>query len=92
VGTETDISQRDGKREGQLSADGKWRSFPKVPNLLQYVNSGIYYGRNKIKQKVARKSLETKVWSIAKVRLVDFLKESREVAERIKSPKFKESL
>jgi hypothetical protein len=28
-----------------LTADGKWRSFPKVPNLLQYVVAGKYYAR-----------------------------------------------
>ncbi len=30
------------KRDLNLSKDGKWRSFPKVPNLLQYVIAGTY--------------------------------------------------
>jgi len=30
------------KRNPHLPKDGKWRSFPKVPNLLQYVISGTY--------------------------------------------------
>jgi hypothetical protein len=39
------------KREEHLSSDGKWRSFPKVPHLLQYVISGNYFGKVKINGK-----------------------------------------
>lgn len=92
MGTETAIPQPERKREEHLSTDGKWRSFPRVPNLLQYVNSSVYFGRNKINNKVIRKSLETTVWSTAKLRLVDFLKENRERQERVFTPKFKEAL
>lgn len=47
------------KNKPRLSKDGKWRSFPKVPNLLQYVSSGTYFARVKIQGKIIRQSLET---------------------------------
>lgn len=59
------------KRDEHLSSDGRWRSFPKVPNLLQYVSNGNYYGRIKIGGKVIRQSLETTVWTTAKLKPVD---------------------
>ena len=65
------------KRDPHLSTDGKWRSFPKVPNLLQYVIAGTYYARCKVNGKPVRASLETDVFSIAKQRLPDKLKELR---------------
>src|SRR5437667_339271 len=46
------------KRDLHLTKDGKWRSFPKVPNLLQYVISGTYYARRKTDGKSVRVSLE----------------------------------
>jgi hypothetical protein len=57
-----------------LSKDGKWRSFPKVPHLLQYVSNENYYGRIKMRGKLIRESLQTTVWTTAKLRLTDFLK------------------
>lgn len=62
----------------RLSADGKWKSFEKAPNLLQYVPSGVYYARVKIQGKLFRESLETKVWTTAKLKLADFVKSKRE--------------
>jgi len=50
--TETKPNQR--KREERLSPDGKWRSFPKVPNLLPYVSNSNYYGRIKVGRKLIR--------------------------------------
>ncbi|MEK7686168.1 MAG: hypothetical protein AAB466_12165 [Verrucomicrobiota bacterium] len=47
---------RNGKRTTHLSKDAKWRPFPKVPNLLQYVSTGTYYGRIKVKGKIIRQS------------------------------------
>ena len=64
-------------RNPHLSIDGRWRSFPKVPNLLQYVIAGTYYARCKVNGKPVRASLETDVFSIAKQRLPDKLKELR---------------
>jgi len=71
-----------------LSKDGKWRSFPKVPHLLQYVISGNYFGKVKINGRKVRKSLKTSVWSTAQLRLNDFLKEERENRSRVDPPKF----
>ena len=74
-----------------MSTDGKWRSFPKVPQLQQYVISGNYFGKVKINGRKIRKSLKTAVWSIAQLRLNDFLKEQRENQNRV-PPKFKEAV
>ena len=76
------------KREEHLSKNGKWRSFPKVPHLLQYVISGNYFGKVKINGKKIRKSLQTTVWSTARLRLNDFLKEHRENRNKVDPPKF----
>jgi len=48
--------QPPGKRVANLSKDGKWRSFPKVPNLLQYISSGVFFARIKINGKLIRQS------------------------------------
>jgi integrase len=83
-----DIQPESRKREEHLSNDGKWRSFPKVPHLLQYVSNGNYYGRIKMGGKTIRQSLETTVWTIAKVRLTDFLKERQEIRPEVSAPTF----
>jgi integrase len=63
--------------EQRLSKDGKWRYFPKVPCLRQYVPTGPYFARIKFGGKSIRKTLETNVFSVAKLRLPDTLKELR---------------
>jgi hypothetical protein len=75
-----------------LSANGKWRSFPKVPHLLQYVISGNYFGKVKINRRTVRKSLQTSVWTTAQLRLNDFLKEHRENRNKNDPPKFSEAV
>ena len=67
-------------RHARLSPDGKWRSFPKVPNLLQYVRTGSYFGRVKIDGKVFRETLDTDVFTTAKLVLGDFIKKKRKRA------------
>ena len=69
-------------RDASLSPDGKWRSFPKAPNLLQYVNTGAYFGRVKIEGKIFRESLETDVFTTAKLLLGDWIKKKRKRAAR----------
>jgi integrase len=64
-------------RDAHLSKDGQWRSFPKVPGLLQYVSTGTYFARTKVKGKLFRQSLETDVFTTAKLKLPDKLKEFR---------------
>jgi hypothetical protein len=80
------------KREEHLSKDGQWRSFPKVPHLLQYVGNGNYYGRIKVGGKVIRESLKTTVWTTAKLRLTDFLKGQQEARGRVAPPRLSEAL
>ncbi|MEY2410947.1 MAG: hypothetical protein QOF48_3617 [Verrucomicrobiota bacterium] len=65
---------RRGERKTNISSDGKWKSFPQVPCLLRYQPSGVYFGRSKIDGKITRQSLETDVFTTAKLRLADYLK------------------
>lgn len=65
-------------REQRTSPDGKWRSFSKVPNLLQYVSTGTYFARVKVDGKLFRQSLDTDVYTTAITKLPDFLKRQRE--------------
>jgi integrase len=73
-------------RQANLSPDGKWRSFPKVPNLLQYVSTGTFYGRVKVDGKLYRESLETDVFSTAKLKLGDFVKAKMRKRRQVGTP------
>jgi hypothetical protein len=64
------------------STHGKWRSFPKVPNLLQFINTGVYFGRLNIEGKIFRESLGTNVFITAKILFGDFLKKKRKQTSR----------
>jgi integrase len=68
------------KHDANLSPDGKWRSFPKVPNLVQYVSTGTYFGRVKIEGKTFRESLNTNVFTTAKLLLGDYIKKKHKRA------------
>jgi len=57
------------KRDRPFSTDGKWRSFPKAPNLLQDFIAGTYYARCKVDGKPVRESLQKQVFTLAKLRL-----------------------
>lgn len=77
AGTKSPKANRD-----RLSKDGKWRSFPKVPGLLQYTVTGTYFARCKVRGKLFRQSLlkdgESEIsFTTAKLRLPDKLKEFR---------------
>jgi len=65
------------KHNDNFSTDGKWRSFPKVPNLLQYFVAGTYYARCQVQGKPVRVSLEASVFTIARRRWPDKLHELR---------------
>ena len=67
-------------RDSNLSTDSKWRSFPKVPNLIQSVNTGAYFGRVKIEGKIFRESLGTDVFTTAKLLLGDYIKKKQKHA------------
>jgi|ERR1017187_741781 hypothetical protein len=90
--SEPDTQMNGRKREEHLSKDGQWRSFPKVPHLLQYVGNGNYYGRIKVGGKVIRESLKTTVWTTAKLRLTDFLKGQQDARGHVAPPKFSEAV
>ena len=75
------VSQRN-ERESNLSPDGKWKSFPRVAYLLQYVPSGMFYGRVVVNGKIIRQKLDTAVFTTAKLRLGDYLKTHRKRAAR----------
>ena len=53
-----------------------WQKTP-YPNLIRYVPSGTYFGRTKVNGKLIRRSLDTHVLEVAKLRLSDFLKDHR---------------
>src|SRR5208283_4618634 len=53
-----------------------WQKTP-YPNLIRYVPSGTYFGRVKVDGKLIRRSLDTHVLEVAKLRVSDFLKEQR---------------
>src|SRR5438270_8222491 len=64
-------------RDANLCPDGKWKSFAKVPNLLQYVSTGTYFARVKVNGKLVRQSLETDTYTTALLKLPNFLKKQR---------------
>ena len=53
-----------------------WQKTP-YPNLIRYVPSGTYFGRVKVEGKLIRRSLDTHVLEVAKLRLSDFVKDHR---------------
>lgn len=70
------------KVKPQLSPDGKWKSFGKVPHLLQYMPTKGYYARVRVGGKLVRRSLKTRVYSNALLRLHDFVKQHRATPPR----------
>ena len=75
-----DTKPKRNKLSERLSPDGKWRSFPKVPNLLQYCSTGLYFARLKVNGKLIRRSLLANTFEEARLALHDFL--SREKKQR----------
>jgi integrase len=71
--TKRDTKPKKNQRTERLSPDGKWRSFPKVPNLLQYCSTGLYFARVKVNGKLIRRSLTANTFEEAKLALHDFL-------------------
>jgi integrase len=65
-----------------MSLDGhsQWETS-RHQNLIRYRPSGTYFARFKSGGKLIRKSLKTSVFSVAKLRLPDTIKEHRGVAE-----------
>src|SRR5215468_8618879 len=65
-------------RDESLSLDRKCPSFPNVPRLLQYVSTGLYFARIRVSGKLIRRGLNTTVFSTAKLRLADFIRDHAE--------------
>ena len=76
------------KREEHISTTGKWRSFPKVPQLQPYVSSGIYFGKVKISGRAFKQSLEMKLWTTEGFKLPDFLTSHRINRSKVVRPAF----
>jgi integrase len=68
------------RRNERLSGCGKWRTFAKIPNLLQYVSTGAYYARSNASGKSIRKTLKADTFEEAKLALHDFLARLEEPA------------
>jgi len=65
----------------EIQQEPLWTKTP-VANLVRYEPSGVYFVRAKVGGKLIRKSLETNVLSIAKLRLSDLLKSEHQKSER----------
>lgn len=61
-----------------------WESTP-IQNLIRYRPSGTYFARFKVGGKLIRQSLETAVFSVAKLRLPDKIREHRSHNESVKA-------
>ena len=57
-----------------------WTKAP-FTNLIRYEPSGVYFARLRVHGKLIRRSLDTTVLSVAKLRLGDFEKSHRQTAE-----------
>lgn len=55
----------------ERKADAEWFKTP-YPNFIRYKPSGNYFGRVRVNGKLIRRSLETHVLSVAKLKLSDF--------------------
>ena len=55
---------------------GSWQRTP-VANLLRWRSSGTYFAQVRVRGKLSRESLKTDVFTAAKLRLSDFVREKR---------------
>jgi integrase len=62
-----------------ISKDGRWRTFHKHTGLMQFIPAGTYYARTKVRGKSVRVSLSTDVFTTARLRLPDKLRELRQL-------------
>lgn len=72
------------ERESELTQDDSGSPWQKTQfsNLVRYVPSKTYFARIRIGGKLIRQSLETKVLSVAKLKLADLEKKERVTLER----------
>jgi hypothetical protein len=67
-------------KECKTESQNVWQKTP-VSNLVRYVASGILFARIHIQDKLIRRSLKSKVLSVAKLRLIDLEKAERQMGE-----------
>ena len=60
--------------------DSPWE-VSSVANLVRWKASKVYFARLKVNGKLIRKSLQTKLFSVAKNRLADLVKDERNRAD-----------
>ena len=65
---------------GTIGSKSAWQKT-RTQKLIRYTPKGTYYAYFKVGGKPFRKSLETNVYSVAKLRLADQIREQREVAD-----------
>jgi integrase len=68
------------RKPAKPAALDAWQKTP-FANLVRYVPSGKYFARIRVRGKLIRQSLKTKVLSVAKLRLADLEKAERLLAE-----------
>jgi integrase len=73
-------SPKPAARASTTSKDGRWRTLHKYPGLMQFIPAGTYYARTKVRGKPVRASLETKVFTTARLKLPDKIKELQKPA------------
>lgn len=64
----------------QDSDESLWQKTS-VTNLVRYQPSGVYFARVRVGGKLNKKSLKTKTLTVAKLRLADYVKGQRQLAE-----------
>jgi integrase len=67
-------------KKSKSESKNDWQSTP-VANLIRFVSSGVLFARIRVKSKLIRRSLKTKVLSVARLRLADLEKAERQMAE-----------
>ena len=73
--------------ERKSKTDADWLKTP-YPNLIRYKPSGTYFGRVRVNGKLIRRSLETHVLSVAKVKLSDFLQDYRRLTTQLQTANY----
>ncbi len=75
-----DSQQTDPETATDQQTDSEWQKTTRA-NLVRYKSSKVYFARIRIKGKLIRRSLKTKLLSVAKMRLADLEREERQRAE-----------
>ena len=72
--------QTDTETAADSQPDSVWQKTP-FANLLRYKPSKVYFARIRVRGKLIRRSLKTKLLTVAKMRLADLEKVERQTAE-----------